>query len=217
MPRPRPPSLHRVSQQLEGWGVGPGCCDRRGSDRPRLTSRAHRPTTSTRLHTSATIYFFNKRKRSVCRCGMGGRGRGHPLFLRPRVAALSEDSLWVTSVHPVPGPGLRAVQWPVHLISTPAGVSSRFAVRKLRPVRWRLVWLACSGGGGRGDRQVVQLRVGCSLGKGRAPGGRNGPCAAWGEGAGHACLQGGLFTGLLQDGPGWAPDVRPGGARCSSG
>ena len=133
------------------------------------------------------------------------------------MAALSEDSLWATSVHPVLGPGLRAVHGPVHLISTPAGGSHLFAVRKLRPLRWRLVWLACSGGGGRGDRQVVQLRVGCSPGKGCAPGGRNGPCAARGEGAGHACLQGSLFTGLLQDGPGRAPDVRPGGVHCSSG
>lgn len=72
-------------------------------------------------------------------------------------------------------------------------------------------------GRGQGDRQVVRLRAGCSLGKGRAPGGRNGPCAAQGEGTGHVCLQGGLFTGLLQDGPGQAPDIRPWGEHCSSG
>lgn len=95
---------------------------------------------------NATIYFFNKRKRSVCRCCVGSRGRGHRLLLRPRVAALSEDSLRATSVHPVPGPVLRAVHVPAHLIATPAGVSHRFAVRKLRPARWRLIWLVCSEG-----------------------------------------------------------------------
>lgn len=86
---------------------------------------------------NATIYFFNKRKRSVCRCGVGSRGRGHRLLLRPWVAALSEDSLRATSVHPVPGPVLRAVHVPAHLISTPAGVPHRFAVRKLRPAKGR--------------------------------------------------------------------------------
>ena len=102
----------------------------------------------------------------MCRCGVGSGGRGHSLVLRLRVAALSEDSLWATSVHPVSGPVLRAGHAPAHLISTPAGVSHCFAVRKLRPMRWRLMWLVCSGGGGRVTGRWCGSEQGAHWGRG---------------------------------------------------